>query len=262
MIFSIFKNLLKSFLKIFNLSLTKYNFYESLKKNTKELDDLKILCQINDKDYQTKLELIEKSNSELKQDFFVLTKLNFKKFGYFVEFGSCDGLKLSNTFLLEKEFMWDGILAEPARFWHEELKQNRKCNIETDCVWKESGIKLVFKESELALYSTIKDLSDNDHHKDLRYKGKTYEVTTISLNDLLKKYNAPKDIDYLSIDTEGSEYEVLKSLNFEKYNIKIITCEHNYTETRSKIFNLLTTKRYKRIYQNLSKHDDWYIKSD
>ncbi len=258
----IIKNLLKKFLRIFNLSLTKYDFYESLKKDQKTLEDLRVLCNINDKDYQKKVDLIKKSNSELKQDFFVLSMLNFKKSGYFVEFGSCDGLKLSNTFLLEKEFNWNGILAEPAKHWHQELKKNRKCNIETDCIWKVTGSKLIFKESELALYSTIKDLSDKDLHKDLRKRGKTYEVITISLNDLLEKYNAPKYIDYLSIDTEGSEYEVLQNFNFEKYDIKIITCEHNYTEFRSKIFNLLTKKGYKRIYQDLSKHDDWYVKSN
>ena len=110
------------------------------------------------------------------------------------------------------------------------------------------------------MYSTIKNLSNKDLHKDLRKKGSTYEVNTISLDDLLKKYKAPKNIDYLSIDTEGSEYDILQSFDFDKYNIKIITCEHNYTEFRSKIFQLLTTKGYKRVYQELSKHDDWYIK--
>ena len=78
-----------------------------------------------------------------------------------------------------------------------------------------TGSKLIFKESELALYSTIKDLSDKDLHKDLRKRGKTYEVITISLNDLLEKYNAPKYIDYLSIDTEVNEFEILKNLGFD-----------------------------------------------
>ena len=79
-------------------------------------------------------------------------------------------------------------------------------------------------------------------------------------HDLLEKYNAPKYIDYLSIDTEGSEYEILKNFDFEKYVFKIITIEHNYTSMRDKIFTLLTSKGYKRKYENLSQFDDWYVK--
>ncbi len=259
-LYNILKNVVKSFLRFFNLSVTKHNFYEKLKKDQKDLENLKILITLDQVDADKKKLLIENSNSELKQDFFVLNTLNFKKKGYFVEFGSCNGLEFSNTLLLEKEFGWNGILAEPARYWHNELKKNRKCNIETKCVWKESDTKLIFKECKLALYSTIKNLSNKDIHKDLRDEGTTYEVKTISLNDLLEKYKAPKDIDYLSIDTEGSEYDILQNFDFDKYNIRIITCEHNYTELRSKIFQLLSTKGYKRVFQELSKHDDWYIK--
>ena len=53
---------------------------------------------------------IDISNSELKQDFFVLNTLNFKKGGYFVEFGSCNGLEFSNTLLLEKKFGMEFLL--------------------------------------------------------------------------------------------------------------------------------------------------------
>jgi hypothetical protein len=84
-------------------------------------------------------------------------------------------------------------------------------------------------------------------------------VKTISLMDLIKKYNAPKIIDYLSIDTEGSELSILSSFDFSKYYFKIITCEHNFTKNRKKIIKLLNDNGYKRIYKNLSNFDDWFI---
>lgn len=86
-----------------------------------------------------------------------------------------------------------------------------------------------------------------------------YDVQTISLVDLLDKYNAPAIIDYLSIDTEGSEYEILKEFNFSKYRFNVITCEHNHTSAREKIFNLLTANGYVCKFRNLSMCDDWYV---
>ena len=59
-------------------------------------------------------------------------------------------------------------------------------------------------------------------------------------------------MDYLSIDTEGSELEILESLDHDKYQFKFITCEHMYTSKREKIYDLLISKGYKRIFENFS----------
>jgi FkbM family methyltransferase len=209
---------------------------------------------------------LQQSKSQLQQDLFVLSQLNFKKNGYFVEFGASNGVTISNTWLLEKLFNWDGIVAEPSSYWHKELHANRGCHIETDCVWSKSGETLMFNEvnTEKANYgpelSTIDAFSSVDSHAQTRQSGKKYQVNTISLNDLLSKYNAPTTIDYLSIDTEGSEFEILSNFDYNKYDVKIITCEHNYTPMREEIFDFLTSKNYKRKFEHLSKWDDWYIK--
>jgi len=63
----------------------------------------------------------------------------FKEGGYFVEFGAANGCDLSNTYILEKQFGWRGVLAEPAKMWHKNLIKNRDCNVEFDCVWRTSG---------------------------------------------------------------------------------------------------------------------------
>ena len=51
--------------------------------------------------------------SQINQDIFVLYTLDWKREGYFVEFGATNGIDLSNTYLLEKNFGWKGILSEP-----------------------------------------------------------------------------------------------------------------------------------------------------
>jgi FkbM family methyltransferase len=218
----------------------------------KSLHDLNFIMTINK-------QLIESSRSQLRQDLFVLDQLNFKKNGFFVEFGATNGIDLSNSYLLEKEYGWTGILAEPAKLWHKELLNNRKSIIDTRCVWKETGVKLDFNETESAELSTLCEYSNSDLHAEKRKKGKSYPVETITLTDLLTQHHAPRYIDYLSIDTEGSEYDILKNFSFEKYRFKIITCEHNYSSTRERIFELLSKNGYKRKFEHLSQFDDWYV---
>lgn len=179
----------------------------------------------------------------------------------FVEIGATDGVVLSNSFLLEKFFHWDGILVEPAKKWHHALQENRSCNICHDCAWSESNHTLTFNEVPIGELSTLHTFSGNDTHAKNRKKGIVYPVKTISLNDLLVKYEAPAHIDYLSIDTEGSEFDILSTCDFNRFHFSVITCEHNYTESREKIYRLLTQNGYKRILTQLSQFDDWYVKT-
>ena len=262
------KTLIKSLLKPFDITITRYssyqelsNSYQKLLRNTnKAADDIELLQTLLSEQAPKLLKYLNQSKSQLRQDLFVLSQLNFKRKGYLVEFGATNGVDLSNTYLMEKEFGWTGILAEPARCWHKRLIESRISDIEINCVWKDSHSNVTFNEVDVAELSTIQTYSDTDLHKE-RKSGKTYDVKTISLNDLLAKYNAPKQIDYLSIDTEGSEFEILRNFDFGKHSFQVITCEHNFTPMREEIYDLLSKNGYVRKYQKLSKFDDWYVKS-
>ncbi|MEO0343085.1 MAG: FkbM family methyltransferase [Pseudomonadota bacterium] len=200
------------------------------------------------------------SYAQLYQDLFVLSETGFKKDGYFVEFGATNGISLSNTYLLEGEFGWSGILAEPARPWHDALQSNRSAKVDFRCVWRETGEMLEFSESDVGEYSTLGAFAHLERHTKNRIVANRYDVPTVSLLDLLKDHNAPRLIDYLSIDTEGSELEILKAFDFDAYDIRIITVEHNHTPDRKHIYKLLTAKGFVRKYEKLSKFDDWYVK--
>ena len=222
---------------------------EQAQKIVDQKFELDLLCQFSGE-----------SKSQLKQDLFVLSELGFKRNGYFVEFGATNGVDLSNTYLLEKKFGWFGIVAEPLKSKYAELIVNRNCHIEDKCVWKTSGEFLKFLEANDQDLSTIFEYHDKDLHHEIRKNGKVSDVETISLNDMLEKYNAPRMIDYLSIDTEGSEFEILSNFNFEKYEFRVITVEHNHTNQREAIYNLLTNFGYKRKFEKLSDFDDLYIR--
>ena len=257
-------NLLRKILAFFNLRVVINNRYLSLLKKhhdlclkTSSYGPYALLHKIKPNCLESFVNNIHLSTT---LELFALSELGFKKDGYFVEFGACNGINGSNSYLLETKFGWKGILAEPAKAWHKELVKNRSAFIEKDCVYSQSNETLTFNEvrSNLA-YSTIDRFSKSDGQQKIRERGTRYKVNTISLVDLLDKYHAPNTIDYLSIDAEGSEFEILSSFDFKKYKFKVITCEHNYTENREKIAKLLTENGYVRKYIDISQHDDWYV---
>lgn len=203
------------------------------------------------------MKIIQTSKSQLGQDVLALAQTGAKKPGFFVEFGATNGIDLSNTYLLEKNFGWKGILCEPAKNWHNDLLANREAIIDTRCVFTSSGGNLEFSESTDGELSTLSDFVESDSHQ--RLLSRTYLVTTVTLKDLLHEHKAPKFIDFLSIDTEGSEYLILRDFDFETYRFGLICVEHNYTENREKINGLLSEKGYRRVLEHLSMWDDWYV---
>ena len=127
------------------------------------------------------------------------------------------------------------------------------------CVWRSSRESITFFEDigDSAFSSIYNSKKNNVVKKD--YNEVDYIVESISLNDLLCQHNAPSNIDFLSIDTEGSEFDILSNFNFTEYSIKVICVEHNYSSSRDDIFNLLTRNGYKRKFRFLSRFDDWYV---
>ncbi len=202
---------------------------------------------------------LKESKSQLGQDILALLVSDFKNSGTFLEIGAADGVTLSNTFLLEKFFDWSGFLCEPAKGWRSSLEANRSSQLIFDAVWDISGDEIPFREVKEKEFSGVLQFLAEDMHAQRREEGEDYSVKTISLSDLLAAHEIPLDLDYLSIDTEGSEFKILKSVDFSKFRPRLITVEHNFTDNRKNIYELLTTFGYKRCYENLSKWDDWYI---
>ena len=201
------------------------------------------------------------STSQLGQDIWVLEKTGFKRNGFFVEFGATDGVLLSNSFLLEKEFGWQGICAEPNPKFFEQLKQNRSCIVSNACISGKTGekVKFVFAQE----YGGMQKHMADDMHKDKRQayldQGSEMVLETISLHDFLIANNAPRKIDYLSIDTEGSEFEILENFPFGNWEVGLLSVEHNFADIRERIFMLLTDAGYLRI--ELKWDDLYYLPS-
>ena len=112
--------------------------------------------------------------------------------------------------------------------------------------------------------STLTSFLDEGLHGATRSAtdSKEYLVESVSLNQLLIDHRAPDEIDYISIDTEGSEFEMLSAFDFDKYDVEIFTIEHNFEiEIRKNIQDLIYENGYKLIYPQVSHQYDWFIKT-
>ena len=192
--------------------------------------------------------------SQLGQDRDVLQIYNK---GYYVEVGASDGIELSNTYALELKG-WKGICVEPIPARYEKLVKNRNAICVNKAVYHTSDVEVVFSISNTYdLLSGIKDYLTA--YKDKVLSNHTdITVETKTLNDILNDASAPLFIEYLSLDTEGTELEILKSVDLKKYTFGIIDVEHNFQEPiRSQIREYLESYGYALYYTN--KWDDRYI---
>jgi FkbM family methyltransferase len=176
-----------------------------------------------------------KKYSQSGQDAFVISYFKNKRNGIFVDIGANDGISLSNTYYLEKELGWTGICFEPIPAIFEKLDSNRDCiKIMAGVSDKESTEKFTFVDGPSHMLSGMTKEYDQRHKQRIENEIKTLggkavevDVKCVILNKILESHKI-FDIDYLSIDTEGNEFQILKTIDFDKFNIKVMTIENNY----------------------------------
>jgi FkbM family methyltransferase len=268
--------------------LTKINFKKNINfweissfAKTKKIDHLLALQQASEQNvlFEKNKDLLKKFinsfdsskniKSQLYQDVFASFIIGNKFEKTFLEFGATDGLELSNTYMLENSESWRGVLSEPSPQWHNLLKKNRaNTKIITKCIWSESGKKLDFFMSDAGVLSTINKFIESDKNSmpgntfERKKSGKVISVETISLNDVIEEYFNNVAPSYISIDTEGSEYEILTTFKLDVYRPKVFTIEHNFTDYQNKIDHLMNSQNYIRIFRDLTAFDAWYVSGE
>lgn len=201
---------------------------------------------------------LHKSESQFLQDVFCALTLGEKTDGFFVEVGVGSGQEISNTFMLEKHYGWSGLLVEPNRSSHESITACRTATLDKRAAAFKSGKTLTFQEIVgMGEHSRIANTGGH------RLKGseiREYDVETISLTDLLHQIGAPRVIDYLSLDTEGGEIDILKGIDFDNYIFRVMTIEHNFNKTVIDQFDsILIPFGYRRVIPHVSAVDAWYV---
>lgn len=204
--------------------------------------------------------LFPKSYGQLLQDVVCALLHKQKRDGYFVEIGVGDGTVYSNTRLLEQELGWKGILAEPALMFHDRIASSRTAILDRRAVSDETGNVLTFEQDDAM--GELSGLADQRVSRGVQDVS-SYKVETVRLDDLLDEHQAPDEIDYVSIDTEGSELSVLSGLSMSKRKVSFFTVEHNFDAHRmNKYDEIMGRAGYRKIVPHLSSFDYWYVHPD
>lgn len=207
--------------------------------------------------------------SQVKQDKFANEHyFHNMRHGIFVDIGAFDGVRYSNTYFFEKYLGWRGLCIEPIPEIYEQLVKNRKAICVNGCVSAQAG-KAAFlkinnneqKDDGPIWLSGLIENYDQRHvdriEKEIEANGASKELIEVDcyvLNELLEKY-ALYHIDYLSLDTEGSELKILKSINYKRFKIFMIDVENNYNTPEIRQF--LATKGFELVKEMAG--DEFYI---
>ena len=183
--------------------------------------------------------------------------LQFKKNGYFLDFGAFDGKLTSNTYALEHDLGWRGICVEPNPKHYAAVCECRRCIAVNVALWPQSREQLRFVEAHG--FSSLERFKDADANAKKRAEAtsEVIQVDTLNPTELLRRFKAPKLIDYLTLDVEGAELDVLQALDLNEYAIALMTIEHNHDAPRKeKIRQHLAQYGYE-CFQN--RNDDYFF---
>jgi FkbM family methyltransferase len=204
--------------------------------------------------------------SQIGQDYLVDRCLfNQQESGTFVDVGAHDGVRFSNTYFLEVERYWRGLCVEPNPRVFRKLQQNRSCAVVQCAVSSHTGTAEFtslsgYTEMLSGITTNLNDAHRVRIERELAQHGgssETIEVDVKLLSQLLDECDI-RDVDVLSIDTEGSEMQVLQGLDFDAVEISVVMVENNYGE--SDVTELLVERDYLCAFR--LGWDDFFVHRD
>jgi FkbM family methyltransferase len=204
------------------------------------------------------------SKSQLGQDFFALATSNKSADKFFVEIGGGDPIISSNSYLLQKGFGWKGIIVEPNPIFIDQILLER-CN--------EGNVELypyAIAEKEgpsdflpIGLIGTLPEYIGGDFHgkqrKKLLSREKLIKIEKKSPKTFVETVVKGRTIDFLSVDTEGSEWEIIKNWPFELCKPNAICVEVNNRIWRPELTSYLISHGYLQKMEKFSKFDSWFV---
>jgi FkbM family methyltransferase len=183
------------------------------------------------------------------QDLFAYMYLQRKQNGFYMDIGANDGVTASNTCVFE-QLGWRGVCIEPQPEIYKQLRKSRKCDCYNVAISSQSDDSVEFVIADDHGVNPCSGLADGFTEylqtsiNERGLKTKTIKVKTMTFEDVMKNYPDITHIDYMSIDVEGSEVNILETIDFEKYSFGFVSIEGNEPE---KITDLMKKKNYEGL---------------
>lgn len=215
-----------------------------------------VLCNAHD-------DHVEKYYSQVGQDEYIHKNIfPHKKDGIVIDIGANDGVKFSNSLKFE-QLGWKCICVEPLPRAYEELKKNRSCICIQGCISDQEGIDQFLEiKGGCEMLSGLTSKYDPRHVSRITYEvhqnRASYEIIPVicyKLNAVLDAYDI-HHVDILSLDVEGGELGILKSIDFDRFSIDVICVEDNYNDPElrefltQKGFVLIANLECDRVFRN------------
>lgn len=169
--------------------------------------------------------------SEAGQDEYIDTLLKKKRNGVFIDIGGYDGWRGSNTLFFEIFRGWNGLLIEPVRTTYDEAKKIRNCKCLNVCVDSSEGTRnfIEIKKGYTQMSGILENIEENileNIRKNPSHEENVYKIETKTLENIFLENNISQ-IDYISMDIEGSEKDILETFPFNKFNVNVWSIENN-----------------------------------
>ena len=194
----------------------------------------------------------------------VLIELYFqeKNNGVCVEVGAANGTRGSNTLYFEK-LGWRALCVEPNPKYVEMIKETRKEFVQLACGSENAVLPFtIFDIGKNNIMSSVSGLIPDERlvaqHQDIINDRYTIDVDVRTLDTILHEQQFDKDIDFISIDTEGTELDALKGVDLNYWNIKLLVVENNFND--KEIEDYLSNFGY--IKDARWKINDFYLKEN